>query len=338
MDKSRILVTGVAGLLGSHLAERLIKDGHEVIGIDNMTGGYRDNVPEGLSKFVLRDLINYGGIEEHFEGVDIVYHCAAAAHEGLSVFSPYYINLNVYANTISVLSASIKHKVNRFVYMSSMARYGDQIEVPFREDMSCKPKDPYGIAKLAAEMQIRNLCETHGMEYVIAVPHNIIGARQKYDDPYRNVASIMANRMLQGKPAIIYGDGEQKRAFCFVHDVVDALVSMGFANNVVAEVINIGQDYDFITINELERHVAAETGFEGEPIYVKDRPQEVRHANCSADKARKLFGYKPTLSYKAGIRDIVEYVKSRGTMPFDYRIPLEIINDKTPETWKNKTI
>ncbi|MCI0552142.1 MAG: NAD-dependent epimerase/dehydratase family protein, partial [Anaerolineae bacterium] len=208
---SKIFVSGVAGFLGSHLAERLVSDGHDVIGVDNLSGGYRDNVPEGVV-FHEADCRDVQAMTALMKGVDVVYHCAAAAYEGLSVFSPVYVNEQTYMTTVALLSAAAQNKVKRFVYLSSMARYGHQ-QTPFTEDMTPKPQDPYGIAKVAAELQVRELCETHGLEWVIAVPHNIIGPRQKYDDPYRNVASIMANRMLRGKAPIIYGDGKQMRCF-----------------------------------------------------------------------------------------------------------------------------
>jgi len=133
------------------------------------------------------------------------------------------ITKNTYGIATSVLSSAISNKVKRFVFCSSMARYGTQESLPFREEMIPKPQDPYGIAKLASELTVRNLCETHNMEYVIAVPHNIIGPRQKYDDPYRNVASIMINLMLQNRQPVIYGDGEQQRCFSFIEDVVNPL-------------------------------------------------------------------------------------------------------------------
>ena len=151
-------------------------------------------------------------MNEVMKNVDSVYHCAATAHEGLSVFSPYEISKNNFLASVSVFSAAIAHKVKRIIFCSSMARYGDQ-KTPFTEDMNPKPVDPYAISKVAAENVLINLCELNNIEWVIAVPHNIIGPRQKYDDPFRNVVSIMINRMLQKKAPIIYGDGEQKRCF-----------------------------------------------------------------------------------------------------------------------------
>jgi UDP-glucose 4-epimerase len=217
-----------------------------------------------------------------------------------------------------------------------MARYGTQDTVPFTEDMTPKPQDPYGIGKYASELFLKNLAGVHGMEYVIVVPHNIIGPRQKYDDPYRNVVSIMINMMLQGKQPIIYGDGEQKRCFSHVGDDVEALRKMADADNVVGEIINIGPDDEFITINNLAKTIAEVIGFDLNPTYLKDRPQEVRLANCSADKIRKLLDHKKKKNLREVVEDMVDYIKKRGPKPFTYHVDLEIVNEKTPESWKNK--
>jgi UDP-glucose 4-epimerase len=204
--------------------------------------------------------------------------------------------------------------------------------------MTPNPQDPYGIAKYASELLLRNLAEVHGMEYVIAVPHNIIGPRQKYDDPYRNVASILINKMLKGEQPIIYGDGNQKRCFSFVKDDLIPLVKMATQDNVVGQVINIGPDEEFVTINELAEKIANLIGFDLKPIYLKDRPQEVKLANCSADKARKLLDYKTSYKLEDGLKEMIGYIKNRGPKKFKYHLDLEIINELTPKSWVNKLI
>jgi UDP-glucose 4-epimerase len=202
--------------------------------------------------------------------------------------------------------------------------------------MNPLPQDPYGIGKYSSELFLKNLSSIHGMEYVIAVPHNIIGPRQKYDDPYRNVASIMINMMLQGRQPIIYGDGNQKRCFSFVQDDVKILYDLAFDNRVVGEIINIGPDDEFVTINKLAETIANILNFDLKPQYMKGRPQEVYLANCSADKARKLLNYKTDVSLENGLMSIIDYIKTRGVKPFKYHLDLEISNEKTPITWKNK--
>lgn len=332
----KIYITGIAGFLGSHLAKRLVDLGHEVSGNDNMIQGELDNLPKNIN-FHRNDCCNYEEMSKNLKDVDIVYHCAATAHEGLSVFSPNFITKNIYQASISVITASITNKVKRFVFCSSMARYGNQ-KSPFTEDMPTKPEDPYGIAKVAAEDTLKLLCDVHSMDYNIAVPHNIVGPNQKYDDPFRNVMSIFINRNLQNKPSIIYGDGNQTRCFSYIDDVIFCLEKLALDKNISKEVINIGPDEETITINELSKLVSNETGYNGEPIYVPGRPQEVKEASCSSDKARKLLNYKTSTSLKESVKLTTDYIRSKGTRKFMYNLPVEIRSEITPKTWTKKTI
>lgn len=330
----KIFITGVAGFLGSHLADRMLELGHEVVGNDTLIGGYLDNVPKGV-EFYEADCCDAPRMTYIMKGCDVVIHAAATAHEGLSVFSPSFITRNIFEASVATISAAIQNNVKRFVYCTSMARYGEQ-QTPFTEDMKPQPVDPYGIAKVASEEVLKVLCETHGMEWNIAVPHNIIGPRQRFDDPFRNVMSIMINRNLRGKPAIIYGDGLQTRCFSYVGDCINCLEKMALDPNIVSEIINIGPDEGTITVKELSNLVAKETGFEGEAIHIEDRPREVKHASCSADKARKLLDYETKTVLEKGIQETVEYIRMKGPVEFDYSYPLEIISDKTPKTWKDR--
>ena len=332
----KVLVTGAAGFLGSHLSEKLSDLGHEVIGIDNMIGGYEDNVPKNI-KFQNIDCCDFEKIKKIMKNVNVVYHCAATAHEGLSVFSPFEITKNNYLASVSIFTAAVNEKVDRIIFCSSMARYGDQ-KAPFVETMKPNPVDPYAISKVASEEVLKNLCELNKIEWVIAVPHNIIGPRQKYDDPFRNVVSIMINRMLQGKAPIIYGDGKQTRCFSYIDDCLSCLLPMLNQKNLNKQTINIGPDEEFVTINKIAELCSNITGINLSPIHKKDRPKEVKHATCSADKARSLLNYKTSVSLEEGIKKTFDYIKSRGTRPFDYNINLEINNELTPSTWKNKEI
>ncbi|MDB2524208.1 NAD-dependent epimerase/dehydratase family protein [Amylibacter sp.] len=331
----KIFISGVAGFLGSHIADRMLQDGHEVVGCDNLIGGYVDNVPKDVT-FHNYDLNNLDGLSDLIAECDIVYHTACTAYEGLSVFSPSLICQNTMQISVNLMTAAIQAGVGRFVHCSSMARYGTQEITPFREDMICKPQDPYGIAKYAAELMLKNLAEVHGIELVIAVPHNIVGARQKYDDPFRNVASIMINLMLQGRPPVIYGDGSQIRCFSDVRDDIDCLVELAFSEAVVGQTFNIGPDENEITINKLFEIISNKLQFNEEPIYMPGRPQEVKHATCSADKARKYLGYSTKYSTSESIDTMIDYIRDRGAKSFEYHLPLEIITDKTPATWKEK--
>jgi len=330
----KVFVTGAAGFLGSHLAEAFVQQGAHVVGCDNMIGGDLSNLPEGI-QFEQADCCDVDAMKRLTRGVDLVYHCAAIATEGLSVFSPALIAQHVYQNTAAVLAGAASAKVKRFVNCSSMARYG-AAPAPFTEETTPQPVDPYGIAKYAAELLVRNVAETHGFEYVIAVPHNIIGPKQKYDDPYRNVASIMINRMLQGKQPIIYGDGGQKRTFSFVQDCVDPLLRMGSIEGISGEVINIGPDEEYTSILELARTIADLLDFDLDPIFVPERPREVRYATCSADKARRLLGYETKVTLREGLQSIIDWVRANGTKPFQYHLPIEIDSPLVPKTWQQR--
>jgi UDP-glucose 4-epimerase len=330
----RIFITGVAGFLGSHLADRMLELGHEVYGNDNLIGGYRDNVPAGVTFFEI-DCCDNEKIAQCMQGSDIVIHAAATAHEGLSVFSPSFITKNIFEASVSTISAAIQNKVKRFVFCSSMARYGNQ-QAPFNEGMKPAPEDPYAVAKVAAEDVLKMLCETHGMEWNIAIPHNIVGPRQCYDDPFRNVMSIMINRVLQGNPPIIYGDGLQTRCFSYVGDCIQCLEKLALDPTIVSETVNIGPDEGTITVKDMAKKVMEICQFEGEPIHMPDRPREVKHASCTADKARDLLGYETKATLDQSIAETVKYIKERGSHPFNYRYKLEIVNDKTPATWKDR--
>lgn len=365
----KIWITGLAGFLGSHLAETLIAEGHSVSGNDNLICGDEVNIInirnatyEGKHIFSQQkldldccDQKNMAKAISWF-GTDVLIHCAATAHEGLSSFSPSFITKNIYEASVATFSAAIASGVKRIVYMSSMSRYGvgtiigqdrnfvsvtdydpsnvwPDVLPPFRENFhETKPVDPYGVAKVAAEDTLRILCKTHGVKYSILVPHNIIGVRQRSVDPYRNVASIMINRCKSGKPPIIYGDGLQKRCFSPVKDCLPSIVK-AVHGAVDGEVVNIGPDSGEITIKELAEKIIKLTGFEGEPLYMPGRPNEVKEAYCSSEKARKLLGYEPKQSIDDCLKEMVDYIQPA---PFVYDFPLEIVTDKIPKTWSER--
>ncbi len=334
MSTRRVFITGVAGFLGSHLADAFLTEGFDVVGVDNMIGGYLENVPAGVD-FHRVDCNDFDAIAALMADVDVVYHCAATAYEGLSVFSPHFVTRNIVTATTGVVTAAAARRVRRFVLCSSMARYG-QNPVPFTEDMEPRPQDPYGIGKLAAEHLVRNIADTHGLEWVIAVPHNIYGPRQKYDDPYRNVAAIFVNRILQGRPLVIYGDGGQKRCFSYVSDVVTPLRRMADAETCLRQVINVGPDDEFVSILELAQMIADIAGAPLDCEFLPPRAQEVPLANCSARKARALIDYRPSVPLHTGLRRMIDWIRERGPRPFDHRISLEIRSDRAPVTWSER--
>jgi len=330
----RVVITGVAGFLGSHLADKFLSEGWEVAGVDNFIGGYQDNIPQGV-EFYERDLTDLD-LDESFWKSDLIVHSAALAYEGLSVFSPSLISKNIIQSSVNIATIAVKQGVKRVVYLSSMARYGDRNGEIFEESFECNPQDPYGIAKLSSENLIRNILDTHGIDWTVIVPHNIIGARQKYDDPFRNVASIFINRMLQGKQPIIYGSGSQMRCFSFVGDVVEPLYQATQRESALGQVINVGPDKGTVTIKQLAQIIAEKLDFDLDPIYMPGRPQEVPIALCSADKARELLGYEAQTSLSNGLDELIEYISDRGAKDFDYHLPIEIRNERLPATWSDR--
>lgn len=330
----KIFITGVAGFLGSHLAQRMLDLGHTVAGNDTLIGGYIDNVPDGV-EFHRVDCCDIDSMTEIIAGSDIVYHTAATAHEGLSIFSPNFITRNIFQASVATISAAVQNKVKRFVYCSSMARYGNQ-EYPFKETMTPLPVDPYAIAKVAGEDVLKCIAELNDMEWVIAIPHNIVGPRQNYEDPYRNVMSIMINRVLQGKPPIVYGDGSQMRCFSYIDDCVYCLEKLALDPTIKNDIFNIGPDEEFVTIKFLAETIIKELNFSGEPVYMDDRPKEIKFATCDSSKAREVLGYSTKTQLTDAIRATIEYIKTRGPMPFRYDYPLEIINKYTPKTWSER--
>ena len=330
-----IFITGIAGFLGSNLADYYLAKGFKVSGCDNLIGGSVDNIDQDKVNFYKGDCENLEFMVKAMKGADVVCHAAAYAHEGLSSFSPTLICNNNVTGSVSVFTAAIINKLKRIVYCSSMARYGNA-PTPYLETQVPDPVDPYGVAKVAAENILKILADTHGIEYNIAVPHNIIGPKQKYDDPFRNVASIMINLMLQNKRPTIYGDGEQKRTFSDIEDCIYCLDKLLLDPNIKSEIINIGPDEEFISINALYEILSNKIGFNQKPIHTEDRPNEVKHATCSADKARKILNYKTTVSLDKSLDKLINFIKIKGPKNFEYNYNIEINNEKTPKTWTEK--
>jgi len=332
-----IFITGIAGFLGSNLADYYIKKGFNVSGCDNLVGGDLENVDPKVN-FVKAECEDIHKMKEMTKNVDVVIHAAAYAHEGLSVVSPNIICSNIINASTSVFSAAIQNKVKRIVFCSSIARYGE-VKIPYEESGPTIPMDPYGISKLAAEKILINLCNTYGIEYNIAVPHNIIGIKQKYDDPFRNVASIMINLMLQNRQPIIYGDGEQKRSFSDVDDCIYCIDKLATDPNITSQLVNIGPGPENeLSVNELFKKLSNKLKFNQEPVYKPERVNEVRNAICSSSLAENLFKNKSNENIDSVLSDMIQFIKSKGPKKFNYDYEIEINNNLTPDTWSKKLI
>jgi UDP-glucose 4-epimerase len=336
-----IAITGSAGLIGSHLAYRFLALGFKVVGIDNLIGGYESNMP-AHSNFVYANLniLDTDKLSALFKlhEPELVIHCAALAHEGLSVFSPKTIVENIYAGTASVASAACATGVATLINTSSMARYG-RGNPPFQETHVPQPVDPYGLAKLHAEEHLNLMHDIYGIKVFHMVPHNVCGPHQCYSDPFRNVMSIFANRVLHKKPVYIYGSGDQKRSFSHVADCVDAYITLYDRRQSIESgcVFNIGPDHGSeITITQLAHTVHKYFNAETQIIHVPERPREVKDAWVSTDKAKILLDYATNHSTEDTVRDTVSWIKRSPIRDFNYHLKLEIINSKTPKTWTDR--
>jgi len=331
----KILITGVAGFMGSHLAQYLANQGHKVTGIDNLSIGRIHNIPDNIlfKRVDLRDAEATAKVVEETKP-ELVYHLACWAHEGLSQFMPRHITENNYNAFLNLIVPCINHGMRRIVVCSSMSVYGDQ-KPPFDESLPKKPVDVYAVAKAAMEDTTAILADVHGFDFTIIRPHNVYGPRQIIWDPYRNVVGIFTNRIMQGKPPIIYGDGEQTRAFSFIDDVTPYIAKSGIVDTTKGEIINVGPLEEY-TINELANTVIAAFGVDMEPHHLPDRPREVKHAYCTNDKAMRILGYNTSISLRDGVQRMVDWARGIGPQEFQYLDQIELTGDNIPRTWRDK--
>ncbi|MCX6709520.1 MAG: SDR family NAD(P)-dependent oxidoreductase [Candidatus Woesearchaeota archaeon] len=332
--KKKILVTGGAGFMGSHLADQLINEGHEVVVVDNLSGGYLENVNKKAT-FIKGDLQDKKVCDRAVEGVDMVYHLAAHAAEGQSIFCPVYNAKSNYIGFLQLLESSINSDVKTFIHTSSMSVYGKQLKMPMRENQPYNPKDPYAVGKQAMEQVLSIYHDVFGINYSILIPHNVYGERQNLSDPYRNAVAIFMNRVIVGKPPIIFGDGNQTRAFTYVRDCTPYIAKAGFTKSAFGERINIGTE-EVTSLNELSKLVLEVMGrTDLKPIYAPERPSEVKHSYCSSKKAERILGYKTSTPLKQGLINMKKWVEKVGHRDFKYWDELEI-KKKAPKVWLNK--
>jgi UDP-glucose 4-epimerase len=334
VESQKVVVTGGAGFIGSALVDQLVDFGHEVISVDNLLGGYRRNVNKDC-KFFKMDLRSFDNVDRIVKGADVIFHLAAYAAEGQSIFSPIAINDINITPMNNLLVAAVNHGVSRFVFTSSMAVYGNQ-KPPFAEDLPRKPIDPYGIGKAYCEAMLEAFAEAYGFEFVILRPHNVYGPRQNIADSYRNVIGIWMNRIMRGRPPIIYGDGKQTRAFSYIEDIAPAIARSGFLSEAANQIINIGSSRK-TSINEACDVLSKMAESRLRPTHETERPLEVKHAWCTADKSIKLLGYRTRFPLGKGVAKMWGWAKKIGPQEPTYTLPLEIKN-KAPRVWLAKTM
>lgn len=320
--------------MGSWLVDNLVDAGHQVVSADNLLGGKRANINADC-EFVKVDLIKRPRIRLLVKGVDLIFHLAAYAAEGQSIFSPISINEINLVPMNNLLVEAVNSNVERFVFTSSMAVYGNQ-RPPFDEKLPRKPEDPYGAAKTYCESMLEIFGQIHKFEHVIIRPHNVYGPRQNIADPYRNVLGIWINRIMRGRPPIIYGDGKQSRAFSYIDDVTPAIANAGFSPKAKGEIINVGSDQPTAVRNACKLVLEA-MGSDFKPQFATARPGEVKHAFCTVKKSVNLLGYKTRHSLKEGLGKMVEWARKVGPQQPTYTLPLEITKG-APQVWVERTM
>jgi UDP-glucose 4-epimerase len=310
---TRALVTGAAGFIGSHVAEQCLLLGMEVVATDDLSGGFRENVPAGAT-WVQGDIRDADFVESLWNDgdFDYVYHLAAYAAEGLSHFiRAYNYRTNLEASAL-LINQSVLHQVKRFVFTSSIAVYGAE-QTPMSEDITPRPEDPYGISKYAVELDLAAAQDMFGLDFSVFRPHNVYGERQNISDPYRNAIGIFMNRVLSGEPMPIFGDGLQTRAFSHIDDVAPVISRAPLVDGSCNEVFNVGADRPY-TIMELAQAVAGAFEVNLDVVHLPAR-HEVVHAFSTHEKARRIFGDRSTVGLREGIDRMADWVKSVGVRP-----------------------
>lgn len=305
----KVLITGVAGLIGSRMADWIIENHPDVkvVGIDNLSGGYREHVNSKVDFWHI-DLTSHP-IENCFEvhKFDYVFHFAAYAAEGLSPFIRSFNYQNNLVATARLINQCIKHDVKRFIFTSTMAVYGHG-NPPFDESHQPAPVDPYGIAKYACEMDIQVAGEQHNLDWCIIRPHNVYGIKQNIWDKYRNVLGIWMYQYMNNESMTIFGDGMQKRAFSFIDDCLEPLWKSATDPKASKQIINLGSSV-FYTINEANATLREVIG-DGEVIY-KEARHEVKNAHPTWTKSMELLDYKDKTTLKQGLQIMWEWAKKQ---------------------------
>ena len=324
------LITGGAGFIGSHVARHCLALGHDVVVLDDLSGGFEDHLPGGV-QFVKGSITDEKLVRQLFEThqFDYVYHLAAYAAEGLSHFiRRYNYNTNL-IGSVNLINEAVKHKVKCFVFTSSIAVYGKG-QLPMTEEMTPEPEDPYGVSKYAVELDLRAAHEMFGLNYVVFRPHNVYGENQNIGDKYRNVIGIFMNQIMQGRQLSVFGDGTQTRAFSYIDDVAIPIANCVALPEAYNQVFNIGADKPY-TVNELAEVVCREFGVAPDINHLQAR-NEVLHAYSDHAKAHRVFGASTGIDLQEGIARMAAWAKRVGARQGQEFDNIEI-TEKLPQGW-----
>lgn len=330
---TRSLVTGAAGFIGSHVARHCVELGHDVVALDDLSGGFEDNVPDGTT-FVHGSVTDGDLVDDLFRrhDFDFVYHLAAYAAEGLSHFIRHFNYTNNVLGSICLINAAIRHEIRHFVFTSSIAVYGTN-QLPMTEELTPRPEDPYGIAKYAVELDLEAARTMFGLPYTIFRPHNVYGEGQNIGDRYRNVVGIFINQLMQDEPLTIFGDGTQTRAFSHIDDVAPTIARSVHVEAARNRIFNIGADTP-LSVNRLAEVVAEAFDAEPEIRHLPAR-EEVEHAYASHEAVRRVFGDAASVPLEDGVARMARWARAMGarrTPEFD---GVEVWRD-FPSGWRSE--
>lgn len=330
---TRVLVTGAAGFIGSHVAEHCARLGFEVVGVDDLSGGFKENLPANVI-FKQGSVTDIEWVAHLWDGddFDYVYHLAAYAAEGLSHFIRRYNYETNLVGSVNLINQSVLHGVKCFVFTSSIAVYGAN-QTPMTEDLIPQPEDPYGISKYAVELDLASAHHMFGLPYIIFRPHNVYGERQNIADKYRNVIGIFMNQVMSNQSMTVFGDGLQTRAFSHVDDVAPIIAQSPQVLAAYQQVFNVGADTPY-TVLDLACQVASAFGVEPQINHLPAR-KEVVHAFSSHEKMRRVFDPPPAVTLADGIQRMAKWAQSHGPMtPVDFgniEVPINL-----PPSWVKK--
>lgn len=324
------LVTGGAGFIGSHVCRELIALDHRVIVLDDLSGGFKENLPEGVD-FVHGSITDVGLLSGLFKQhkFNYVYHLAAYAAEGLSHFIRRFNYENNLVGSINLINESVKHKIECFVFTSSIAVYGKG-QLPMHEDLVPQPEDPYGISKLAVEQDLTCAHEMFGLDFVIFRPHNVYGEYQNLGDKYRNVVGIFMNQLMLDTPLTIFGDGLQTRAFSYIGDIAPVMANSVNISNARNQIFNVGADQQY-TVKNLAEEVCKAMNKEANIRFLEAR-NEVAHAYSSHEKARALLGLSKSTPLADGLKRMAEWAIKSGAKKSTSFSNIEIF-ENLPPVW-----
>jgi UDP-glucose 4-epimerase len=325
----RVLITGGAGFLGAHVARHCIDLGMEVTVIDNFSGGFEENIPEGC-RWMKMDITDTSDIDGLFANYrfDYVYHLAADARENLSHFTARHTYMNNLIGSVNIINACVNHDVKCLVFTSSIAVHANG-QPPYEEGDNFMALDPYGISKAAVEIHLHKVLQMFGLNHVIFRPFNIYGPLQNIGDKYRNVIGIFMNQIMQGQPMTIFGDGEQQRAFSYIDDVAPHIAGCVLRPELYNSTFFIGGAQKY-SVNELAHVVAAEFGVLPDIKYLQER-HEAKTAYANTDKAVSAFGPAKVM-LEEGVKRRAEWARRVGARSSKEFKNIEI-RKNLPEGW-----